>query len=106
VLGSCLRDLPSGDVGRVTAVPCDDEHAAQVVGRTDSAPGAVWPGGDALAQRASAVCGPELLGPTGREADGLRFVVLTPSQEGWSRGDRTGLCLAVTDAPGTHDLLS
>jgi hypothetical protein len=106
VLGTCLRGLPAGDVGRVAAVPCDDAHVAQVVGRTDSDPGAVWPGGDALVQRASTVCGPEQLGSAGREVDGVRFVVLTPSEEGWSRGDRTGLCLAVTDEPGAHDLLS
>jgi len=105
VLGSCLRDLPPGDVGRLTVVPCSDEHAAQVVGRTDSAKGAVWPGHDALVRRTSAVCGAEQLGPSGRDVDGVTFVVLTPSEDGWSDGDRAGLCLAVTDGPGTRDLL-
>ena len=105
VLGSCLRDLPSGDVGRLTVVPCTDEHAGQVVGRTDSAKGAVWPGHDALVRRASAVCGPEQLGASGRDVEGVSFVVLTPSEDGWSEGDRAGLCVAVTDDPGTLDLL-
>ncbi|SKC76095.1 septum formation family protein [Krasilnikoviella flava] len=105
VLGSCLRDLPAGDVGRVTVVPCDDEHAAQVVGRTDSAAGAVWPGQDALVRTVSATCGPELLGAASRDAEGVTFVVLTPSEAGWESGDRTGLCLATTVSPGSVDLL-
>ncbi|MFC7878399.1 septum formation family protein [Isoptericola sp. NPDC057391] len=105
VLGSCLRDLPPGDVGRVTVVPCAGEHGAQVVGRTDSAAGAVWPGHDALVRKASADCGPGLLGAAGREVEGLAFVVLTPSEDGWSAGDRTGLCVAVSPSPGAVDLL-
>ncbi|MFI2105049.1 septum formation family protein [Isoptericola sp. NPDC019693] len=105
VLGSCLRDVPPGDVGRVTVVPCTDEHVAQVVGRTDSATGAVWPGHDALVRKASADCGPGLLGAAGREAEGLSFVVLVPSEDGWAAGDRTGLCLAVSGSPGSDDLL-
>ncbi|MEU2201945.1 septum formation family protein [Isoptericola sp. NPDC019482] len=106
VLGSCLRDLPPGDVGRVTVTPCADAHAAQVVGRTDSAAGAVWPGHDALVRKASADCGPGLLGAAGREVEGLTFVVLTPSEDGWSAGDRTGLCLAVSTTPRSGDLLA
>ncbi|MEL7977365.1 septum formation family protein [Isoptericola sp. F-RaC21] len=105
VLGSCLRDLPAGDVGRVTVAPCADEHAAQVVGRTDSAADAEWPGHDALVRKASASCGPELLGAAGRDVEGLSYVVLTPSEDGWAAGDRTGLCVAVSGSPGTADLL-
>jgi len=109
VLGSCLRDLPAGDVGRVTVVPCDEEHVAQVVGRTDADPDAAWPGRDALVRAVSATCGPELLGAAGRQVDGedegLSFVVLTPSQDGWAADDRTSLCLAVSAAPGAVDLL-
>jgi len=105
VLGSCLRDLPPGDVGRVTVTPCGDEHGAQVVGRTDSAAGAVWPGHDALVRKASADCGPGLLGAAGREVEGVTFVVLTPSEDGWAAGDRTGLCVAVSATPGAVDLL-
>ena len=105
VLGSCLRDLPPGDVGRVTVTPCGDEHGAQVVGRTDSAAGAVWPGHDALVRKASADCGPDLLGAAGHEVEGLTFVVLTPSEDGWAAGDRTGLCVAVSATAGAVDLL-
>jgi hypothetical protein len=105
VLGSCVRDLPDGDVARVTAVPCDDEHAAQVVGRTDAEPEAVWPGPEALARRAAGVCGPQELGAAGRRVDGVGFVVVTPTEPGWDAGDRTSLCLAVTSEPGTADLL-
>ncbi|MFP3713760.1 septum formation family protein [Puerhibacterium sp. TATVAM-FAB25] len=105
VLGSCVRDLPDGDLDRLTAVPCDEPHAAQVVGRTDAAADAVWPGAGALARRAAAVCGPQELGSAGRDADGVGFVVVTPTEGGWDAGDRTSLCLAVTAEPGTADLL-
>ncbi|WP_159796137.1 septum formation family protein [Puerhibacterium puerhi] len=105
VLGSCVRDLPDGDVRRVTAVPCDAEHVAQVVGRTDAGPDAVWPGAEALVRRAAAVCGPQDLGSAGREVDGVEFLVVTPTEPGWEAGDRTSLCLAVTAEPGTADLL-
>lgn len=105
VLGSCVRDLPDGDLDRLTAVPCAEEHAAQVVGRTDAAADVVWPGAEALAGRAAAVCGPEELGAAGRETAGVGFVVVTPTEGGWDAGDRTSLCLAVTAEPGTADLL-
>jgi hypothetical protein len=109
VLGSCVGELPDdGLVRRVEAVPCDEPHEAQVVGRTDAAPDAVWPGDDAVATRVARTCGPDLLGPDAREAgaaDGLRFVVWAPSEQSWADGDRTGLCLAVGAEPRTGSLL-
>lgn len=109
VLGSCVAELPDdGVVRQVQAVPCAAEHEAQVVGRTDAAPDAVWPGEQAAAARVARTCGPDLLGPAAREAgagDGLRFVVWAPSEDSWADGDRAGLCLAASDAPRTGSLL-
>ncbi|AEG43101.1 septum formation family protein [Isoptericola variabilis] len=109
VLGSCVAELPDdGLVRGVQAVPCADPHEAQVVGRTDAAPDAVWPGDDAVAARTARGCGPDLLGPQAREsgaADGLRYVVWVPSEDSWADGDRTGLCLAVSAEPRTGTLL-
>lgn len=107
VLGSCVEELPpDGPVERVRVVPCGDAHEAQVVGRRDSSPEATWPGADGAAAYASAGCGHLLLGPGGRErADGVSFVVWTPSEESWADGDRAGLCLAVHDEPATGSLL-
>lgn len=108
VLGTCVEAVPDdGGVSQARAVPCDEEHEAQVVGRTDAATDAVWPGDDVLASRGSRACGPELLGPEARQdgARGARFVVWTPSEESWSEGDRTTLCLVVVAAPRTGSLL-
>ncbi|MCA5892024.1 septum formation family protein [Isoptericola sp. NEAU-Y5] len=107
VLGSCLDELPAdGPVGRVRVVPCDEPHRAQVVGRTDAARTAVWTGAPDAVRRASLACGPDLLGPAGREsADTLRFVVWTPSKESWEAGDRTGLCLAASDDDRSGSIL-
>jgi hypothetical protein len=108
VLGTCVAELPDdGLVRRVRAVPCEEPHAAQVVGRTDAPAEAVWPGEGAAAARVSRACGPDLLGPAAgdRGAESVAFVVWSPSEDSWARGDRTGLCLAVTLEPATGSLL-
>ena len=109
VLGSCIEDVPDGggEVTQVRAVPCEEPHEAQVVGRTDAGPDAVWPGGESLADRGSRSCGADLLGPETRQdgAKDLRFVVWAPSEDSWSAGDRTTLCLAVADRPRSGSLL-
>lgn len=105
VLGSCVADLPDGELRQLRVVPCAEEHRAQVVGRTDAAGDAVWPGTDGVATRAARVCGPQML--AGEEPEGLTYVVVTPTEDGWAAGDRTSLCLAVApaDAPLGASLL-
>lgn len=91
--GHCIADLPDdGTVGRVTLVPCDDAHEAEVLRRLDLGDGS-WPGAEDLEERASAWC--EL--PS--EADGLGFraVVWTPSARAWGQGDHAALCIATLD---------
>lgn len=109
VLGSCVETVPGdGEVSEVLAVPCDAAHAAQVVGRTDFADAAVWPGRDEVDQRVAQVCGTKQLGPRARASsltDSVRYVVWGPSEESWDDGDRVGLCLATTAEPTTQDLL-
>ncbi|GAA4723803.1 hypothetical protein GCM10023216_11860 [Isoptericola chiayiensis] len=107
VLGSCLDAPPSsGPVGRVEVVPCADDHDAQVVGRTDAAPREVWPGADAVLARAARMCTPELLGPAARAGqDDVSLVVWTPSEDSWSAGDRTSLCVARLTPSATGSLL-
>jgi hypothetical protein len=107
VLGSCLSSVPASDVPtEVEVVPCADPHAAQVVGRTDSAPDAVWPGDDVVARRAAQSCSAALFGPDAREAGAeASFVVWAPTEASWEDGDRAGLCLAVSAAPTSGSLL-
>lgn len=104
VLGSCLEELPpDGEVTRVRVVPCVDEHRAQVVARTDFGADEAWPGQTAADRRVARVCGPESLG--GAAPEGVERVVWVPTEASWRDGDRTGLCLAASDAPLPADLL-
>ncbi|WP_278236225.1 septum formation family protein [Isoptericola sp. AK164] len=108
VLGSCLSGASTeGGVGEVEVVPCADPHVAEVVGRTDAASDAIWPGEDVVAARTARGCTAGLLGPQARaEAErSVTFVVWTPTEDAWEAGDRTGLCVAVLDDERTGSLL-
>lgn len=91
-VGSCVRSAPDGATDRVTVVPCQDEHAAQVVSTylfdADS-----WPG---AASVRSQVVGSCTISAAEAEA-GVRAVALVPTQESWRQGDRAGLCLLTRD---------
>lgn len=90
--GHCIRELPEdGSVAGVTLVPCADPHQAEVVGDLELPDGA-WSSADVEA-RATAWCEMD----SAQEEAGFRPVVWTPSQQAWSQGDRTALCLAWLD---------
>ncbi len=98
VTGSCLATLPGdGSVERVQVVPCAQEHAAQVVAQFAFDPAAVWPGQDAAHARVVRAC----VLREDEVAAGVRLVTWAPTEQGWSAGDRTGLCLAVPPTPVT-----
>lgn len=98
VTGSCLAELPAdGPVERVRVVPCAQPHAAQVVSTFQFSPAAVWGGQDAADSRVAQGC---TLTDEERAA-GVTLVTWAPTEAGWRRGDRTGLCLAVPPAPVT-----
>ncbi|MGY4644736.1 DUF4190 domain-containing protein [Cellulomonas sp. URHB0016] len=94
VTGSCLDALPSGEsVESVRVVPCAEPHAAQVVTDYEFASDAVWPGQDAADARVARAC----VLDADEVAEGVRAVSWAPTESGWRRGDRQGLCLAVLD---------
>jgi hypothetical protein len=102
VTGVCLETLPTGpEVDRVRVVPCAQDHRAQVL--TSYAFGAdeEWPGDAAVVARVSAAC---TLTEDERASD-LRLVAWSPTERSWAGGDRTGLCLAVSDEARTGSLL-
>jgi hypothetical protein len=102
VTGSCVAELPpDGAVDRVRVVPCDVEHAAQVVTAYDFPADTPWPGQAEVTARVQGAC---TLSDAERE-QGLRMVAWAPTEASWSRGDRTGLCLAVPPQPVTGSLL-
>ena len=78
--GNCLATIPSSaSASKFDVVPCANTHAA-----------APWPGQDAVQARVSTSCA-----LTKSEWErGLSLVALSPTENGWSSGDRTGLCVA------------
>jgi hypothetical protein len=102
VTGSCLADLPpDGAVDRVRVVPCEQEHAAQVVTEYDFPADAPWPGTAEVTARVHAAC---TLTEAERQQD-LRMAAWSPTEASWAGGDRTGLCLAVLPQPATGSLV-
>ncbi len=102
VTGSCLADLPAtAQVDQVRVVPCAGEHRAQVLTAYAFDDDQAWPGDAEVVARTSAAC---TLTDEER-ATGLRLVAWSPTEGSWAAGDRTGLCLAVSDRPTTGSML-
>ncbi|WP_223203540.1 DUF4190 domain-containing protein [Cellulomonas soli] len=99
VTGNCLSALPTpaadGTVDTVHVVPCAQDHAAQVVSEFAFDPDAVWPGQAAADARVARSC----VLSAEETAAGASALAWAPTEEGWSTGDRTGLCVVVV--PGT-----
>ena len=95
VVGNCLAQLPpDGDVETVQVVPCDDPHVARVASSYTFSQTAIWPGqGDA-----DALVARSCLPTADEQALGATVVTWSPTEQGWARGDRTGLCLVVVPA--------
>ena len=92
VTGNCLAALPAdGAVETVRVVPCAEPHAAQVVTDYEFTSNAVWPGQAAADARVARAC----VLDADEVAAGVRAVTWAPTEAGWARGDRQGLCLAV-----------
>ncbi len=88
--GHCIATLPAdGPVDSVRVVPCDQQHAAEVVGVLPLEDGG-WPGEAEVLDRVETWC--EL--DNAQQALGLSPVVWTPTEGSWAQGDRDGLCLA------------
>ena len=91
--GHCLDPLPvDGEVVRVTVVPCDEPHEAEVVGVL-ALRGDDWLGQDEVDDLVTAYCEMD----TAQRKAGFQPVVWSPSEAGWGQGDRRGLCLAWLD---------
>ncbi|MBO9553463.1 MAG: DUF4190 domain-containing protein [Cellulomonas sp.] len=102
VTGNCLESLPTdGAVETVRVVPCAEPHTVQVVTDYEFTSDAVWPGQDAADARVARACVLE----DDEVAAGVRAVTWAPTEAGWARGDRRGLCLAVLPDDVTGSLL-
>lgn len=99
--GTCV-DLDGGSGARVTTMPCEGPHDAELyavvaVGDRELAggPDDAYPGSEAVVAEAEAVCGNRFADYVGRP-DGessLDVVFLVPTAVTWELGDRTLVCL-------------
>lgn len=97
VTGSCVESLPhDGEVSSVRVVPCDRPHGAQVLTTYAFGATTVWPGQQRADERVAEAC--EITDE--ERAAGVRLVTWAPTHDAWSRGDRTGLCLATVEGDG------
>ncbi|MCJ7827369.1 MAG: septum formation family protein [Demequinaceae bacterium] len=99
--GTCLAELPDDSaVSRVTAVPCNVPHKAEVVSSYRLA-GNTWPGRESVEDRVLSHCG-SLIQPgfdadsmfkTSDWEDGLRWVAWLPTERSWGMDERSGVCV-------------
>lgn len=99
--GTCV-DLAGGSGARVTTVPCEDPHDAELyavvtVGDRELAggPDDAYPGSEAVVAEAEAVCSDRFADYVGRpdNESSLDVVFLVPTATTWELGDRTMVCL-------------
>jgi Domain of unknown function (DUF4190)/Septum formation len=92
--GDCLdRMNQSGVVRIVHAVPCDDQHVAEVFNTFTLADGP-FPGQDLVDQQARSGCTAAFQGYPAGPTDGFRVVFFRPLRSNWAGGRRV-VCLAV-----------
>lgn len=104
--GTCLEQIPDdGSVARVTAVPCEVAHRAEVVS-TVAFSESVWPGAETVSRKVLDECGAFIQpGSSGSSMfqprdwqDGLRWVAWLPTEESWASDERSGRCVVYRDA--------
>lgn len=102
-VGDCIA---TGGATRVTAtvpvVDCDDAHDGEAYALI-TLDDAVFPGAEAVTDRAVDGCSAEFAGFTGIDyaASKLDFAYYYPTASSWERGDRDIVCMAIDPASAT-----
>ena len=110
--GECLGTFDTPWAEEFTVVGCDAEHVAQLyaLGQLGSEPGSPYPGADALAAEARALCtAPAALNyaAVGAVADMQLSVTFPPDEAAWATDGRTYRCFAArsSEEPLPGDLM-
>jgi hypothetical protein len=110
VPGMCLVLAPQGAaIGEVRVVDCSTRHRAEAVIEY-SFLATEFPGSDAAVAEVGTFCAermvPGVALPDTAVGAQVTWVAWVPTEQTWERGDRTGLCVAVSDedlfAPLAH----
>lgn len=103
-VGECLDsdDLDSDEISTVTTLDCEEPHDVEIFGE-HLLPDGDFPGMSKIQQVGEEECGDQFFDFVGTEGtdSGLQYSYLSPSEETWDDGDRTVLCMAVSDEPVT-----
>lgn len=102
-VGDCI-DVPTGGPQEVKDLqhhPCDQAHTGEVIAVFDYTGGssATYPSDDQFSEVAAGRCVSEFLLYVGASFDAredLDMTYLTPTQEGWGKGDREMTCIVMT----------
>jgi hypothetical protein len=95
-VGDCFDDHDPGDVQRVAALPCDEDHDNEVFATFDLAEG-TWLGDDEVTRLGQEGCNERFSGAIGAsyEESVLEFYPMTPTEGSWDdRDDREIVCVA------------
>ena len=101
VAGLCLAGAPrdADTVGGVTAVPCAEPHTMEAIAERRFADDE-WPGEAAVAARSLEACAAQVARIVPSDlASGTSWRVWAPSRATWEAGDRTAVCVVVSDRP-------
>lgn len=107
-VGDCLSgESPTGDVGEVPVIPCDQPHESEIYFSYTFA-GDEMPTPDAMAQTVDEQCLTAFQTFVGLPYDQsvLEITTLEPTTESWADGDRELLCLVFDPAGGVTGTLA
>lgn len=94
-VGDCFSSDAEVTVAEL-APSCEAPHVYEVMSMTPTALGEAFPGDDALAAEADALCSADFA-EIGRDAlAGLATLHLIPTEDSWAEGDRDIACLIVS----------
>jgi len=103
--GECTNDSLTGSISEIDTVDCDDEHTAEAFAQFDLEGGDDdFPGAQEASTQGDERCQGELFEDyVGIEYAASKYIAsnIAPSEDSWSNGDRTVICLIVgaTDGP-------
>ena len=96
--GDCIKDTYESDLPTwVRRVRCDRPHYGEVFAVLAQPEGAPHPGGQPATERADD-CGPKFFdyAPNSREGPTFRVAVAYPTAQAWANGDRSLVCVAMS----------
>lgn len=101
-VGDCFDAPSGGTVSRVTGRPCADSHTFELFAIATDSVDETYPDDAAMGSFLASACVPAFADYVGSAygASALEILPVTPTEDGWSRGDRTFFCAVYDPATG------